>query len=203
MKVNSLFLLTILFASGVVFADESQSWRKLTDEAFAFYQKGKYKEAVAVTQKALEIAKQQFGPESLQFAESTGNLAALYDIQGKTAEAKNLYDKARAIRKKHGLDGIPLGLQSEAFFDKAAKGKANAIERAKKKGEPVMPQMEDTSDLRDLNRDGKVDDEDFMIFKKSLGKCEKDFRSSADVLADIDGNGCITLNDQKLLFPDR
>ena len=142
MKINSLLLLVFLLLSNVAFADESLSWRKLTDKAFALYQKGSYEQSVTITKKALEIAQKQFGPESLQVAESTGNLAALCDIQGETIEAKNLFDKARDIRKKHGMVGIPLSLQSEAFFDKVEKSKANTVERAKDKDEPELPQVE-------------------------------------------------------------
>jgi hypothetical protein len=53
----------------------------------------------------------------------------------------------------------------------------------------------------DLDFSGNCDSIDVEIFQASLGRCRKDFRTSVDVLADVDGDGCITDIDQRLLFP--
>lgn len=142
MKADMILLLILLITSSITFADESVSWQKLTDDAFALYKEGNYKESITVTKKALDIAKQQFGPESLQAAESTGNLSALYYTQGNDVEAKKLSENAQFIRKKHGMTGVPLGLQTEAFFDRVERARQENAERTKKKGEPIEPQME-------------------------------------------------------------
>ena len=110
----------------VAVAAEPVSWKGLTDQAFELYKARRYEEAVAITKQALTIAEQTFGADGLPVAESLGNLAALYRLQGKEAEAKPLKDRAVAIRKQHGLDGIPLGLESEAFFDQVARIRSEA-----------------------------------------------------------------------------
>ena len=200
---SKLFLLLTVFSlvSSLAFAGESSYsyWEKTMNDALIFYQKQQYQQAIAVTQEALKFAEQKFGPDSLQVAASAGDLAALYVIQGKTAEAKNLTDKARAIRKKHDVTGTRVGIATEEFFNKAAEGKAKIAER---QNEPE-PQRSLDRDPRDLNRDGKVNNKDLISLKQSLGKCQKDFKHASDVLADVDGDGCITFQDQKILFPDK
>lgn len=63
------------------------------------------------------------------------------------------------------------------------------------------PMEENPVSLCDLNEDGSCDENDFQLLQSALGKCLKGFRTSAEVRADIDGDGCITLKDQMMLFP--
>jgi len=116
MKIRTLVFVLILSSFSLTLAAEPSSWKELNEQALRLYQKSKYMEATEVTKKALEIAKQQFGYQSLEAAESLGNLGALYEIQGNSGEAKPLYKQAREIRAKYGRKGIPLGIQTEVFF---------------------------------------------------------------------------------------
>lgn len=116
MRIKKLVFVLILSLFSYVLAGELLSWKELNGQALRLYQKGKYMEATEVTKRALGIARQQFGSESLEAAESIGNLGALYEIQGKAEEAKPLYKQAGEIRAKYGK-GTPLGLQTEVMFD--------------------------------------------------------------------------------------
>lgn len=124
------------------------SWKKFTEEAFRLYKNGEYEKAIQRTRDALEMAKKEFGPESLQVAESIGNLAALYEISGQTTESGALYEQARAIRTKHVQKGIPLGIQSEVFFDRVEKKlKSKAIKKKPEEKSTGSAMMEDTTVL--------------------------------------------------------
>ena len=99
-----------------VAADQS-SWQDLTKQTDRLYQEHRLGEAVTVAEQTLRVAQQQFGSNSLELATSLGNLGALYRLQGRERKGVELLNQARAIRDRHGEIGIPLGVQSEAFFD--------------------------------------------------------------------------------------
>jgi hypothetical protein len=52
--------------------------------------------------------------------------------------------------------------------------------------------------LCDFNSDGRCDTADFIFFPGATGKCIGD--AAYNPLADIDGDGCVTLSDQDDLF---
>ena len=106
------------------------SWKQLSDSAFKEYRKGNYSGSIHYTQQALAAARKEFGEGSLQEAESMGNLSALYRV-----ESKILKEKSSAIRRKNGLDGVPLGIQSEIFFDEVQAA------RSQLKSDPQTPQQ--------------------------------------------------------------
>ncbi|MBI3899248.1 MAG: phosphate/phosphite/phosphonate ABC transporter substrate-binding protein [Gammaproteobacteria bacterium] len=108
-----LFVLT----HGVSVASET-SWKALTEQALTVYRQGDPQRAIELTQHALLVAKAEFGAESLETAESMGNLAALYRVQ-----SPRLRDSAARIREQRGRAPAPSGLQSEI----AAVGSVNKI----------------------------------------------------------------------------
>ncbi len=55
------------------------------------YQAGRYEEAVPHWQKALELSEREFGPDHPNVAIDLNNLAALYYVQGRYAEAEPLH----------------------------------------------------------------------------------------------------------------
>ena len=63
------------------------------------YQQGKYAEAEKQLLTALQEA-ENFGPEDPRLAASLNNLAALYQAQGRSAEAEKLFKRALAIVEK-------------------------------------------------------------------------------------------------------
>jgi hypothetical protein len=86
--VGAIVALVVSFSSGVSRA-EGGSWKELTDQALKLYHEQRYEKAAEVTKEAWESARKQYGPESLEVAESMGSLAALYDIQGIKEKQKN------------------------------------------------------------------------------------------------------------------
>ncbi|HBI47007.1 MAG TPA: hypothetical protein DDY78_29760 [Planctomycetales bacterium] len=71
----------------------------------ALYGEGKYEEAAASYEAALELASGVFGTNSLNTATILNNLAALYDDMGQYAKAEPLYRRALRIREdKLGKD---------------------------------------------------------------------------------------------------
>jgi len=109
---------------------------------------------------------------------------------------QELYEEAR--ENKRGLwksQGIPVGPKSEEFFKRVA-------EDLQKVSSSQGPMMVDSTPQCDLNSDGDCNDEDFEIFKKSLGKCSEEFKTAYDFLSDIDASGCVTELDQKFLFDE-
>ena len=85
----------ILGASFMVttYAQESL-WNELNDKVSTLYQQGEYSE---VATEALKVAQKTFGPNHPNVATSLNNLAALYDSQGKYAEAEPFYKLALTI----------------------------------------------------------------------------------------------------------
>ena len=107
-SISALLLAAAIHAAEPV----SDNWKSMSDQALVLFRNKDYAESIRVTEKALQKAEAEFGADSLQVAESAGNLSALYRL-----ESKRLKDRAVAIRKKHGLQGVPLGIETEAFFD--------------------------------------------------------------------------------------
>lgn len=147
-----------------------------------------------------ELAEKEFGPTSPETAESLGNLAALYTVQQRQDLAQPLKRRAEAIRRQRGIRGPSPGLETEIFIDEIARRKGEAVgaQRA-----AVPPQAEDTRKGCDVDFDGDCDQDDLRIFRASLGKCQQDFRNAQDVEADVDGDGCVTITDERYLFPDQ
>jgi len=85
----------------------------LEERAEQTFSVGLYELAAAATKRALEITQERYGEQSRQVAKFAGNLGALYKLLGREKEGKQLLSRARRIR---GSSGVPLGLQTEAFF---------------------------------------------------------------------------------------
>jgi len=62
-------------------------WKTLNDQSIALFQKGDIDGATQAAAKALDAATAALGPEHLRVATMENNLAALYRMQKKYAEA--------------------------------------------------------------------------------------------------------------------
>ena len=73
-------------------------------EAYNQYQalnaQGRYAEAEPFALKALELSREEFGPDHLQTGSFLNNLAVLYEAQGSYAEGEPLHKRALAIKEK-------------------------------------------------------------------------------------------------------
>jgi micrococcal nuclease len=84
--------------------------------------------------------------------------------------------------------GIPLGPQSEAFFDR--------VEEAMKILPPSdQPMMVDPRSPCDLDWDGDCDTDDLEIFKKQMGKCIEPGVDSIVVYSDLNYDRCVDEKD--------
>jgi tetratricopeptide (TPR) repeat protein len=63
--------------------------------------KENYTEAVTHTQRALEIDRQVFGPDSSRVAGDLSNLAMIYDVQGKKEEADQFHKQALEVTRRN------------------------------------------------------------------------------------------------------
>ena len=75
-------------------------WNELNDQVVVLYQQGRYSEATKVAKEALKVAKNTFGSDHPNVAQSLNDLALLYKTQGQYTEAEPLYKQALAIREK-------------------------------------------------------------------------------------------------------
>ena len=92
-------LLCLALAIAAVILLRDDPWERHMAAGAAAYQQGKYAEAAKQIRAAVEEAR-EFGPADRRLAASLNNLAAIFDAQGKYAEAEPLHQRALAIREK-------------------------------------------------------------------------------------------------------
>lgn len=68
-----------------------------------------------------------------------------------------------------------------------------------KERQPDGPMEEDTSAPCDFDSDGDCDEADFQFFRGTLETCRGEV--GYHPAPDANGDGCVTLSDQSLLFP--
>jgi tetratricopeptide (TPR) repeat protein len=78
--------------------------------------KTKYSRAESLLNRAMEIRKEVLGPDHPDVLESMGNLAALYNTQGRNAEAKSLL---KSVRSRDAMASISIGI---AEAEESSKG---------------------------------------------------------------------------------
>lgn len=78
----------------------SQTWDDLNNEAFGYYQKGKYKSALEIYDKALTQAKTEFGDQSKEYATTLHNIGKVYSEGGAYEKSEKYYLLSLDIKKK-------------------------------------------------------------------------------------------------------
>ena len=81
-------------------AQDAADPEALSRQVEQLYQVGMYFEATEIAKQALGVAVKKFGPEHTVVAKSLNNLATLYFVQGRDADAEPLFNGALAILKK-------------------------------------------------------------------------------------------------------
>lgn len=76
-----------------------QNWEELNARVITYHQQGWLSEAAGLGEDALELAEKIFGPDHLNTAESSKNLALVYFAQAQDAEAA-IFEQTLAIRDK-------------------------------------------------------------------------------------------------------
>ena len=69
-------------------------WSKLNDQVVAFFRQGQYSEAAEIAKEALRVAEETYGTNHRNVATSLNNLAEVYRVQGRYAEAFDSFYKA-------------------------------------------------------------------------------------------------------------
>jgi|GEM_PF-5743829 len=87
------------------------TYQDLMAQALVSFERQEYDQAIVTTQRAMTLARAEYGPQSLELGNAAGALGALYRV-----EAKDLRALAASIRSKHGKPGPPLGIESEVLF---------------------------------------------------------------------------------------
>jgi CHAT domain-containing protein/tetratricopeptide (TPR) repeat protein len=75
-------------------------WQNLMKEASKLYEQGEIRSAIPIFERALTIAREIFPAPNKDLAASLNNLAGLYKLQGRWADAEPLYDEALNICRK-------------------------------------------------------------------------------------------------------
>ncbi len=99
----------ILLWSVVVLSCTAQqkSWQELDAQSMILHQQGRYSEAAKVTEEALTVAENTFGPNHAKVAKSLHDLGSLHRAQGKYAEAGPLCKRVLETGEKPLVLTIP------------------------------------------------------------------------------------------------
>jgi tetratricopeptide (TPR) repeat protein/CHAT domain-containing protein len=104
----------------------------LNQQVDQLYRAGKYAEATEIAERALALAKRQFGPSHAQIVPAVRNLADLYRAQGRYAEAEPFYKTALDIEEKalgpdHPDVGTDLGNLAGLYRSQGRNGEAEPL----------------------------------------------------------------------------
>ena len=79
---------------------EEQQWEAMNAEQMQAYRAGKYREGIALAEKAYKFAKEKFGKTDQNTLISMNNLGELYRSMGRYSEAEPLYKEALQLLEK-------------------------------------------------------------------------------------------------------
>jgi tetratricopeptide (TPR) repeat protein len=101
----------------------------LNAAGYYLHERGRYREAEPLHQRALAIYERQLGPEHPLTAQSLNNLALLYRLQGKYEQAEPLFQRALAIREQqsgpehpdtaHSLNNLAALYRAQGKYEQA------------------------------------------------------------------------------------
>ena len=95
---------------------QSEDLGVLNEQVAILYKAGKYADALALAQRAFDVAQKSNAAEPV-IAAALDNLALLYKVQGRFAEAEPLYKRALEIHKKRPFDpDLPTALNNLALL---------------------------------------------------------------------------------------
>lgn len=78
----------------------AQGWDSLNNQAFTYYQKGKYKSALELYDKALAQAKTEFGDQSKEYAQTLHAIGMVYSEGGKYEKSVTFYLQSLVLKEK-------------------------------------------------------------------------------------------------------
>ncbi|MCS6803644.1 MAG: tetratricopeptide repeat protein [Acidobacteriota bacterium] len=99
-RISVILCLWIILLLPVAVGAQESLWDVFTARARDAYEKKSYDEAALFYQEAMKAA-EALGPDDPRLASTCNNLAEVFRIQKKYAEAEGLYRRALVIREKH------------------------------------------------------------------------------------------------------
>ena len=105
-NLKSLIFIVAIMCVSPSFASAQGSageWGILNQVAMDLYRQGEYYLAVAVAQKALKVAEENFGEDHPYVSASLDNLAGVYGAQGNYEKAEALLTRSLAISDTHQM----------------------------------------------------------------------------------------------------
>ena len=119
-KVIFTMVLVLSFSSSV--HSQEVLWEKLNSKADTLIKQKRYPDALSVTEEALKVAEDTFGPDHPKVAISLNNIAELHIINGSYDEIEPLYKRALNISEKslgpdHPDVAICLNNLAELFYN--------------------------------------------------------------------------------------
>jgi len=97
-KVIIIIALVLLFPLSAY--TQEVLWEKLNNKANTLFKQKRYPDALSVSEEALKVAEDTFGPDHPKVATSLNTIAELYIINGTYAEIEPLYKRALKINEK-------------------------------------------------------------------------------------------------------
>jgi CHAT domain-containing protein/tetratricopeptide (TPR) repeat protein len=92
-------------------AQSNDDINALNKQVAELFRDGKYAEAKAIANRALDLAERQFGPDHPTVGTALNNLAEIHRAQGRYADAEPLYQRALAVTEKAlGSDHLDVGV---------------------------------------------------------------------------------------------
>ena len=139
---NAVIVMALLFSFSLSAYSQEVLWEKLNSKADTFIKQKQYPDALSVTEEALKVAEDTFGPDHPKVAISLNNLAELYVIKGSYDEIEPLYKRALNISEKslgpdHPDVAICLNNLAELFYNQ---GKYKEAEPLYKRALKILEQ---------------------------------------------------------------
>src|SRR5512138_3601418 len=98
-----IFVLTIVCMESLpaqARKDAGPKWQALIEEADGLLGRGDFERALAIGERALELAEKAVGPDHIDVARSLHNVASCHAALGRLAEAEPLFKRALVIEEK-------------------------------------------------------------------------------------------------------
>jgi len=96
LKIIQIIFLSIFLLCPSANSEEDPS-ESLNKQVVALYQQGRYSDATGIAEEVLQLREKALGQDHPDVATSLNNLAALYEAQGKYAEAESLNKRSLEI----------------------------------------------------------------------------------------------------------
>jgi len=99
-RTKVVFITALVLSFSVSVYAQEVLWEKLNGKAKTLFEQKRYPDALSVSEEALEVAEDTFGPDHPKVAISLNNIAELHIINGTYDAIEPLYKRALEINEK-------------------------------------------------------------------------------------------------------